>query len=208
MVIRGSLTFRVGEETRELRPGGTWRILANTPPGSDRIRRRDRDRDLLAATRRLGGARTPGADAAAVARRRVVHPRTRSDGPAVARVTGPTAIIPLRDAQGSFMTFREAFPQASEEEEAFARTHYGSLSRSDDWLLPFRAFAIRMPDRVLLVDTGVGRNSELLPDCEGRLLEGLRAQGIEPRDIELVLLTHLHSDHVGWNLDAGSRVFS
>jgi quercetin dioxygenase-like cupin family protein len=31
IVIRGSVRFRVGEETRELGPGGTWRILANTP---------------------------------------------------------------------------------------------------------------------------------------------------------------------------------
>jgi quercetin dioxygenase-like cupin family protein len=31
MVIRGSVTFRVGTETRELGPGGTWRIPANTP---------------------------------------------------------------------------------------------------------------------------------------------------------------------------------
>jgi quercetin dioxygenase-like cupin family protein len=31
MVITGSVTFRVGSETRELGPGGTWRIPSNTP---------------------------------------------------------------------------------------------------------------------------------------------------------------------------------
>ncbi|HEX2044187.1 MAG TPA: cupin domain-containing protein [Gaiellaceae bacterium] len=31
MVLRGSLVFRVGEESRELGPGGTWRIPADTP---------------------------------------------------------------------------------------------------------------------------------------------------------------------------------
>jgi quercetin dioxygenase-like cupin family protein len=31
LVIRGSVTFRVGTETRELGPGGTWRIPSNTP---------------------------------------------------------------------------------------------------------------------------------------------------------------------------------
>jgi quercetin dioxygenase-like cupin family protein len=31
LVLSGSLSFRVGEETRELGPGGTWRITANTP---------------------------------------------------------------------------------------------------------------------------------------------------------------------------------
>ncbi|MGH3064851.1 MAG: cupin domain-containing protein [Gaiellaceae bacterium] len=31
MVISGSVRFRVGTEVRELGPGGTWRIPANTP---------------------------------------------------------------------------------------------------------------------------------------------------------------------------------
>jgi quercetin dioxygenase-like cupin family protein len=31
VVLRGTVTFRVGEETRVLSPGGTWRIPANTP---------------------------------------------------------------------------------------------------------------------------------------------------------------------------------
>jgi quercetin dioxygenase-like cupin family protein len=31
LVISGSVTFRVGSETRELGPGGTWRIPSNTP---------------------------------------------------------------------------------------------------------------------------------------------------------------------------------
>lgn len=31
MVIRGKLTFRIGEETRELGPGETWAIPSNVP---------------------------------------------------------------------------------------------------------------------------------------------------------------------------------
>jgi quercetin dioxygenase-like cupin family protein len=31
MVISGSVSFRVGEETRELGPGGTWQIEPNAP---------------------------------------------------------------------------------------------------------------------------------------------------------------------------------
>jgi quercetin dioxygenase-like cupin family protein len=31
MVLQGSLTFRVGDETRELGPGGTWNIPSNVP---------------------------------------------------------------------------------------------------------------------------------------------------------------------------------
>jgi quercetin dioxygenase-like cupin family protein len=31
VLVRGSVTFRVGDETRELEPGGTWRIPTNVP---------------------------------------------------------------------------------------------------------------------------------------------------------------------------------
>jgi quercetin dioxygenase-like cupin family protein len=31
MVLQGSLEFRVGDETRRLGPGGTWRIPSNVP---------------------------------------------------------------------------------------------------------------------------------------------------------------------------------
>jgi quercetin dioxygenase-like cupin family protein len=31
MVLRGSMTFRVGDEERDLTPGGMWRIPSNTP---------------------------------------------------------------------------------------------------------------------------------------------------------------------------------
>jgi quercetin dioxygenase-like cupin family protein len=31
IVVRGSVRFRVGDESRELGPGGTWRIPANVP---------------------------------------------------------------------------------------------------------------------------------------------------------------------------------
>ena len=31
MVVRGTMTFRVGDEERDLAPGGMWRIPPNTP---------------------------------------------------------------------------------------------------------------------------------------------------------------------------------
>lgn len=31
IVLRGNVTFRVGDEARELRAGGTWRIPSNVP---------------------------------------------------------------------------------------------------------------------------------------------------------------------------------
>lgn len=35
IVIEGSITFTVGDETRELGPGGTWRIPGDVPHSAD-----------------------------------------------------------------------------------------------------------------------------------------------------------------------------
>ena len=56
------------------------------------------------------------------------------------------------------------------------------------------AFIIRSQGETILVDTGVG------PDFPGRLLDELKANGVAPSDITVVAITHLHLDHVAWNI--------
>ncbi|AIR61355.1 beta-lactamase [Cedecea neteri] len=56
------------------------------------------------------------------------------------------------------------------------------------------AFVINTGRELILVDTGAG---ELFGSAGGHLLENLRAAGIAPEDISLVLLTHIHADHSG-----------
>jgi glyoxylase-like metal-dependent hydrolase (beta-lactamase superfamily II) len=59
-------------------------------------------------------------------------------------------------------------------------------------------FAVRSDGRTILVDTGLGETQrEGYP--QGNLLANLRQEGITPEDVDLVLITHLHLDHVGWN---------
>jgi glyoxylase-like metal-dependent hydrolase (beta-lactamase superfamily II) len=54
----------------------------------------------------------------------------------------------------------------------------------------------------VLIDTGFG--SEVRPGV-GRLLDNLKAEGIQPGDIDTVILTHGHADHIGGNTDAQGR---
>ena len=54
------------------------------------------------------------------------------------------------------------------------------------------AFLIYSAGRLALVETGSG--NYLLPTA-GKLLENVRAAGVDPADIEAVLLTHMHPDH-------------
>jgi glyoxylase-like metal-dependent hydrolase (beta-lactamase superfamily II) len=76
--------------------------------------------------------------------------------------------------------------------------------------LPFNAFLARTGEGNVLVDTGVGPpggDEPFLPDRQGRLPALLSGVGVAPEDVELVVLTHLHVDHVGWNMRGGEPFF-
>src|SRR3972149_3065878 len=62
------------------------------------------------------------------------------------------------------------------------------------WRTYAHAYAIRSQGRTLLCDTGVG------PASGGRLLDDMREKGVRPEEVEIVVITHLHGDHIGWNL--------
>ena len=65
------------------------------------------------------------------------------------------------------------------------------------------AFLIESEGRRIVVDTCVGNDKERdLPmwnRLQGPFLDKLREAGWPPESIDVVLCTHLHVDHVGWN---------
>lgn len=73
--------------------------------------------------------------------------------------------------------------------------------------VPLGCFLIRGNDRTVLVDAGVGPVD--LPGLikGGDLPAGLEAAGVRREDIDTVVLTHLHIDHIGWTLQDGQPYF-
>lgn len=70
--------------------------------------------------------------------------------------------------------------------------------------LSFHAYVVRTPKHTILVDTCCGNDKERPQRVDwhrrdGPFLNNLRARGVEPEDIDFVMCTHLHADHVGWN---------
>jgi glyoxylase-like metal-dependent hydrolase (beta-lactamase superfamily II) len=98
---------------------------------------------------------------------------------------GTLDVSTLVDAEGSFATIAEAFP---------------ALSSDEEWRLPVNAVLIRGAGAMLLVDTGLGPEPRaFMPDAGARLLADLARAGVSPDEVDLVVHTHLHVDHVGWD---------
>jgi glyoxylase-like metal-dependent hydrolase (beta-lactamase superfamily II) len=78
----------------------------------------------------------------------------------------------------------------------------------DDLALPIQgsinAFLINTGSKLILIDTGAG---VLYGDCCGHLMANLRAAGYQPEQVDEVLLTHLHKDHVGGVILDGKMAF-
>ncbi|WP_152353944.1 MBL fold metallo-hydrolase [Brachybacterium subflavum] len=66
-----------------------------------------------------------------------------------------------------------------------------------------RTFALRIGGKRVLVDTGIGngkqRANPAWNDLSTPYPQRLAEAGFEPESVDLVILTHLHADHVGWN---------
>jgi glyoxylase-like metal-dependent hydrolase (beta-lactamase superfamily II) len=63
------------------------------------------------------------------------------------------------------------------------------------------SYLIRSNGRNILVDTGLGPRPAETPDVPwGELLRDFEAKNVRVDDIDMVVMTHLHRDHVGWNL--------
>jgi glyoxylase-like metal-dependent hydrolase (beta-lactamase superfamily II) len=69
------------------------------------------------------------------------------------------------------------------------------------YLNPYPSLVINTGDHLVLVDTGAG---SLGPDT-GQLIPNLRAADIAPEEIDTVIITHGHVDHIGGIVDAQGR---
>jgi len=87
----------------------------------------------------------------------------------------------------------------------------------DDGMLVLSVGAVLVTTggRRVLVDAGIGdRTIPLTPPGSDRpasmhgggLLDSLRAVGVDPGEVDAVLLTHLHADHVGWIGNEGANL--
>ena len=99
------------------------------------------------------------------------------------------------------------FPDAEKEEFHSRAKLLGKRHFSDDLsklLLSFHSFLIQTTKANILVDTCCGNDKDrptrpFWHMRRGPFLENLSKVNIKPEDIDYVMCTHLHADHIGWN---------
>ncbi len=119
---------------------------------------------------------------------------------------GGVQLTRIVEAEGPLLHPAEIFPDATAQQIAdnldwLAPRFYDP--KSDRLVISIQSFLLRSQGKNILVDTCVGDcKTRVRPDFDQQhwgWLDRLEQLGIRPEDIDIVVSTHLHVDHVGWH---------
>lgn len=134
---------------------------------------------------------------------------TTFGGPAPAVTVGDVKVTAFVDVDLDFpMGLDQVFPDVDPESWDPHRERYpGAFGSDSGWRYRVHCYLVKSADRTVLVDTGCGPASLAFPafmGVAGALPTRLAAAGVDVEDIDTVLITHVHPDHVGGVLDPDS----
>ncbi|MFE7949092.1 MBL fold metallo-hydrolase [Streptomyces sp. NPDC057426] len=120
---------------------------------------------------------------------------------------GDVEVIRVVEWRGAFAPARGLVPDSEAEvwrdnEAWLAPDHWDP--DGDNAVMALQTWVLRSAGRTVLIDTGVGNGRERpgspqFHHWQGDFLGGLAHAGIRPEDVDIVVNTHVHADHVGWN---------
>ncbi|WP_020671587.1 MBL fold metallo-hydrolase [Amycolatopsis nigrescens] len=81
---------------------------------------------------------------------------------------------------------------------------------ADEVRTMIQTWLVRSEGRTILIDTGIGNGRErpympFFAHLNTGFLDELAAAAVRPEDVDVVICTHLHGDHVGWNTYLSGR---
>jgi glyoxylase-like metal-dependent hydrolase (beta-lactamase superfamily II) len=118
------------------------------------------------------------------------------------------------EQETTFLPALELFPALTGERLAENRSwlrQAKALDDEDGLILCFQSYVVKTPHHTILIDTCIG-NHKPRPHrpkwhmkTDDIYLGALKAAGFSVGDIDIVMCTHLHPDHVGWNTRLENR---
>ena len=120
---------------------------------------------------------------------------------------GQFEISRVIESEGPFLPVQDFIPDAEQ----------AVIDANRDWLYPryiepgtdkimltIQSYILRTPRHTIVVDTCVGNDKPrpgrpMFDQLNLPYLADLAAAGVQPEEVDFVLCTHLHVDHVGWN---------
>lgn len=133
----------------------------------------------------------------------VIHaaaPMAKTLSPGYARITlGDFEVTPLSDGTADLSMVQLLHNNKSKTRAALAAAHLTTPTTTST-----NAFLINTGTRLVLIDTGSGA---LFGPTLGKLVDNLKASGYQPEQVDDILITHFHPDHVGGLVADGKPVF-
>ncbi|MDE2244378.1 MAG: MBL fold metallo-hydrolase [Bradyrhizobium sp.] len=121
---------------------------------------------------------------------------------------GDFTVHRIVEQERSFLPAHEALPTLTPELLAENRgwmRQAGALDANDVLVMCFQSYIVKTPHHTILIDTCIGNDKPrpLRPKwnmkTDDNYMHALAASGFSVGDIDFVMCTHLHADHVGWN---------
>jgi glyoxylase-like metal-dependent hydrolase (beta-lactamase superfamily II) len=143
-----------------------------------------------------------------ILRKSAFQAATREGGSIMATTlsVGDMTVYRIVDFEGRFIPIRDLLPALTQEmlEENRHWQPAGSLDADDCALISVHSYIVKTPHHTIMIDTCLGNdkpraNAAWSMRTDTSYLQALAAAGIALEDIDYVMCTHLHIDHVGWN---------
>ncbi len=122
-------------------------------------------------------------------------------------ILGDLTIEKVQESE-SGLPMSVSLPQVTSVDLARLRSWYWDETLSETpseamFMLSCHSYLLRIDGLAVLIDTCNGnhktRSVPIAHNLNTPYLENLAALGISPEEIDMVMCTHMHADHVGWN---------
>ena len=114
---------------------------------------------------------------------------------------GEAEIVALSDMNCVFpMPLAELWPNVPVESWQTFRQRYSDTFEGQHMRLEIGCYLVRSQGKTILIDTGYGPGPiDYIGGLRGQLMDDLVKAQVQTGDVDIVFLSHLHLDHVGWN---------